>query len=135
MLNAAIKKYQNNLLTAAQVIDELIKLAKDIKEADKRGDSLGLTEDEIAFYDALAENESAGQVLGDDKLKELARILVGKVRENASIDWNVRESARARMRVMVKRLLNQYGYPPDAQEIATDTVLKQAELLAGEGVS
>ena len=131
MLHAAIKRYQNNLLTAAQVIDELIKLAQDVKEADKRGEGLGLTEDEIAFYDALAENESAGQVLGDDKLKELARILVGRVRENATIDWSVRESARARMRVMVKRLLNQYGYPPDAQALATETVLKQAELLAG----
>lgn len=134
MLSASIKKYQNNLLTAAQVIDELIKLAQDIKEADKRGENLGLNEDEIAFYDALAQNESAGKVLGDDKLKDLARILVGKVRENATIDWSLRESARARMRVMVKRLLNQYGYPPDLQEIATDTVLKQAELFAGESM-
>ncbi len=132
MLHAAIKKYQNNLLTAAQVIDELIKLAKDVQDADKRGDGLGLSEDEVAFYDALAQNESAEKVLGDDKLKELARILVGRVRENATIDWNVRESARARMRVMVKRLLNQYGYPPDFQESATDTVIEQAELLAGE---
>jgi type I restriction enzyme R subunit len=132
MLHAAIKRYQNNLLTAAQVIEELIKLAKDIKEADKRGELLGLSEDEIAFYDALAQNESAEKVLGDDKLKELARILVGKVRENATIDWSVRESARARMRVMVKRLLNQYGYPPDFQESATETVLEQAELFAGE---
>ena len=134
MLSASIKKYQNNLLTAAQVTDELIKLAQDIKEADKRGENLGLNEDEIAFYDALAQNESAGKVLGDDKLKDLARILVGKVRENATIDWSLRESARARMRVMVKRLLNQYGYPPDLQEIATDTVLKQAELFAGESM-
>lgn len=134
MLHAAIKRYQNNLLTAAQVIDELIKLAKDVQEADKRGEVLGLTEDEIAFYDALAQNESAGMVLGDDKLKELARILVGKVRENATIDWSVRESARARMRVMVKRLLSQYGYPPDFQEKATETVLEQAELFAGEEV-
>ena len=135
MLHAAIKKYQNNLLTAAQIIEELITLARDIQEADKRGEDLGLSEDEIAFYDALAQNESATKVLGDDKLKELARILVGRVRENATIDWSVRESTRARMRVMVKRLLNQYGYPPDAQEIATDTVLQQAELLAGESVN
>lgn len=134
MLHAAIKKYQNNLLTAAQVIDELIKLAKDIKEADKRGENLGLSEDEIAFYDALSQNESAEKVLGDDKLKELARILVGKVRENATIDWSVRESARARMRVMVKRLLSQYGYPQDFQESATETVLEQAELFAGENI-
>lgn len=134
MLHAAIKRYQNNLLTAAQVIDELIKLAKDVQEADKRGEILGLTEDEIAFYDALSQNESAEQIMGDDKLKELARILVGKVRENATIDWNVRESARARMRVMVKRLLNQYGYPPDFQEKATETVLEQAEVFAGEEV-
>lgn len=132
MLHGAIKKYQNNLLTAAQVIDELIKLAKDIKEADKRGESLGLSEDEIAFYDALTENESAEKILGDEKLKDLARILVGRVRENATIDWSVRESSRARMRVMVKRLLSQYGYPPDKQEVATDTVLKQAELLTSE---
>lgn len=134
MLHAAIKKYQNNLLTAAQVIDELIKLAKDVKEADKRGEKIGLSDDEIAFYDALSQNESAEKVLGDDKLKELARILVGKVRENATIDWSVRESARARMRVMVKRLLNQYGYPPDFQEEATQTVLEQAELFAGESI-
>lgn len=132
MLYGSIKKYQNNLLTAAQVIDELIKLAKDIKEADKRGENLGLSEDEIAFYDALVENESAERILGDEKLKDLARVLVGRVRENATIDWSVRESSRARMRVMVKRLLNQYGYPPDKQEIATDTVLKQAELLTSE---
>lgn len=132
MLQSAIKRYQNNLLTAAQVIDELIKLAQDVKKADKRGEDLGLTSDEVAFYDALSENESASQVLGDDTLRDLAKILVGKVRENATIDWSVRESARARMRVMVKRLLNQYGYPPDAQAIATETVLKQAELFAGE---
>jgi type I restriction enzyme R subunit len=134
MLHAAIKRYQNNLLTAAQVRDELIKLAQEVKEADKRGENLGLTDDEIAFYDALAQNESAEKILGDDKLKELARILVGKVRENATIDWSVRESARARMRVMVKRLLNQFGYPPDFQEKATETVIEQAELLAGEEI-
>ncbi|MFA7309176.1 MAG: type I restriction endonuclease subunit R [Patescibacteria group bacterium] len=134
MLHNAIKKYQNNLLTAAQVIDELIKLAKDVKEADKRGETLGLTEDEIAFYDALSQNESAEKVLGDDKLKELARILVGRVRENATIDWSLRETSRARMRVMVRRLLNQYGYPPDFQEIATETVLEQAELFAKEEI-
>ncbi len=134
MLHAAIKKYQNNLLTAAQVIEELIKLAHEVREADKRGENLGLSDDEIAFYDALVQNESAGEVLGDETLRELARILVARVRENATIDWSLRESARARMRIMVKRLLNQYGYPPDAQEIATDTVLKQAELFAGESV-
>ncbi|MBU6231840.1 type I restriction endonuclease subunit R [Patescibacteria group bacterium] len=132
MLQASIKRYQNNLLTAAQVIEELINLAKDIQTADKEGKDLGLSEDEIAFYDALAQNESATKILGNNKLRDLARVLVGRVRENATIDWNVRESARARMRVMVRRLLNQYGYPPDAQEIATDTVLKQAELMAGE---
>jgi type I restriction enzyme R subunit len=134
MLHAAIKRYQNNLLTAAQIIDELIKLAQEVKESDKRGDIMGLTQDEMAFYDALAQNESAEQILGDDKLKELARILVSKVRENATIDWNIRESARARMRVMVKRLLNQYGYPPDFQENATETVLEQAEIFTGEEI-
>lgn len=132
MLHASIKKYQNNLLTAAQVIEELIKLAKEVQLADKHGKDLGLTDDEIAFYDALAQNKSAQKILGDSKLRDLARVLVGRVRENATIDWSVRESARARMRVMVRRLLSQYGYPPDAQEIATDTVLKQAELMAGE---
>jgi len=132
MLDAAIKKYQNNLLTAAQVIEELINIAKEIKESDKRGENLGLTEDEIAFYDALVENGSAKGVLGDDTLRELAQILVQKVKANTAIDWTIKESIQAKLRVIVKRILRQYGYPPDKQLIATENILKQAELFADE---
>ncbi|MCC7357027.1 type I restriction endonuclease subunit R [Candidatus Uhrbacteria bacterium] len=130
MLELAIKKYQNNLLTAAQVIEELIKLAEEIKTADLRGTKLGLTEDEIAFYDALLINGSAKEILGDDTLRDIARILVKKVKENTTIDWTIKESVQARLRVIVKRVLNQYGYPPDKQKLATDNILKQAELFA-----
>lgn len=130
MLELAIKKYQNNLLTAAQVIEELIKLAEEIKTADLRGTNLGLTEDEIAFYDALLINGSAKEILGDDTLRDIARILVKKVKENTTIDWTIKESVQARLRVIVKRVLNQYGYPPDKQKLATDNILKQAELFA-----
>jgi len=132
MLDTAIKKYQNNLLTAAQVIDELINIAKEIKASDERGEDLGLTEDEIAFYDALAINGSAKEVLGDDTLRELARILVEKVKANTAIDWTIKESVQAKLRVVVKRILRQYGYPPDKQKLATENILKQAELFADE---
>lgn len=130
MLEKTIKKYQNNLLTASEVIQELIELAKHIRTEDARGKDLGLSEDEIAFYDALAENESAREVLGDDKLRDLARVLVDKVRGSTTIDWTIRENVQARLRVLVKRTLAQFGYPPDKQAIATETVLKQAELFA-----
>lgn len=130
LLEKTIKKYQNNLLTATEVIQELIELAKNIREADARGKELGLSDDEIAFYDALAENENAKDVLGDEKLRDLARVLVDKVRKNTTIDWTIRENVQARLRVLVKRTLAQYGYPPDKQAIATETVLKQAELFA-----
>ena len=130
MLERAVKEYQNNLITAAQVIEELIKLAKDIRKEDQRFEGLGLSEDEIAFYDALADNDSAKMTLGDDKLRELARILVVKVKSNTSIDWTIKESIQAKLRVLVKRTLNQFGYPPDMQKIATENVLKQAEMLA-----
>lgn len=130
MLDAAIKKYQNNLLTAAQVIEELINIAKEIKASDERGEDLGLTEDEIAFYDALAINGSAKEVLGNDTLRELARILVQKVKANTAIDWTIKESVQAKLRVIVKRILRQYGYPPDKQKLATENILKQAELFA-----
>lgn len=129
MLEEAIRKYQNRAIEAAEVIDELIKLAKEMRQAQNRGDQLGLTEDEIAFYDALEVNDSAVMVLGDDTLKLIAQELVEKVRQSVSIDWTVRENARAQIRVMVKRILRKYGYPPDKQEKATQTVLKQAELL------
>ncbi|MBI2120172.1 MAG: type I restriction endonuclease subunit R [Parcubacteria group bacterium] len=132
MLQSAIKKYQNNLLTASEVIQELINIAKEIKKADARGEDLGLTEDEVAFYDALADNDSAKDVMNDITLRELARELVEKVRGSTTIDWTIRENAKARLRVLVKRTLNKYGYPPDKQAIATETVLKQAELFADE---
>jgi len=132
MLDAAIKKYQNKLLTAAQVIEELIRIAREIKVSDERGENLGLTEDEIAFYDALAMNESAKEVLGDETLRDLARILVQKVKANTSIDWTIKDSIKARLRVIVKRVLRQYGYPPDKQKLATENILKQAELFANE---
>ena len=130
MLESSIKRYQNNLLTTAEIIQELIKIAKEVKEADREGERLGLTTDEVAFYNALETNDSAVAVLGDDTLKEIAREIADKVRANATIDWSIRESARAKMMVIVKRTLTKYGYPPDKQAKAIDTVLKQAELLA-----
>ena len=135
MLEQAIRKYQNKLLTAAQVINELIDLAREVRKADSRGEQLNMTSEELSFYDALANNESAREVLGHDKLRELAILLVERVKQNASIDWNIKESVRARMKVIVKRLLRRYGYPPDKQAIATETVLKQAELLTEEWVN
>jgi type I restriction enzyme R subunit len=131
MLEGSIKRYQLNLLTTAEIIQELIELAKDIKAADKRGQDLGLQEDELAFYDALEVNDSAVQVLGDDQLRVIAKELADKIRTNATIDWTIKESVRAKLMVLVRRTLNKYGYPPDKQAKAVDTVLKQAELLAG----
>jgi len=130
MLEAAIKRYQNNLITAAQVIEELIKIAKEVRESDRRGEDLGLTEDEIAFYDALANNPSAREILGDAQLRDLARILVKEVKSSKSIDWTIKENVQARLRVAVKRILRKYGYPPDQEKIATANILKQAELFA-----
>ena len=130
MLEGAIKRYQNNLLTTAEIIQELINIAKEIKEADQEGERLGLSIDEVAFYNALEVNDNAVQVLGDETLKEIAREIADKVRSNATIDWTIRESARAKLMVLVKRTLTKYGYPPDKQQKAIDTVLRQAELLA-----
>lgn len=130
MLETAIKKYQNNLLTTAEIIQELIDIARQIKEADREGEKLGLNNDEVAFYNALEINDSAVHVLGDETLREIAKEIADKVRSNATIDWTIRESARAKLMVLVKRTLNKYGYPPDKQAKAIDTVLKQAELLA-----
>jgi len=135
MLDAAINKYKNNLLTASEVIEELIRVAREIRESDKRGESWGLSNEEIAFYDALADNDSAREVMGDDKLRDIARLLVDKVKKKATFDWINKESARATLRVAVKRILREYGYPPDQQIIATDNVLKQAENYADEWVS
>lgn len=130
MLEDVIKRYQNNLLTTAQIIEELIRIAKEINAADRRGEYLGLSKDELAFYDALEVNDSAVKVLGDETLRTIARELAEKVRNNATIDWTVKESVRARLMVMVRRTLNKYGYPPDKQQQAIDTVMKQAEVLA-----
>jgi type I restriction enzyme, R subunit len=130
MLEGAIKKYQNNLLSTAEIIQELIEIAKEIRASDQRGTELGLKEDEIAFYDALEINDSAVKVLGDDTLRMIAHEIADKVKANATIDWTIRESARAKLMVLVRRTLNKYGYPPDKQQKAIETVLKQAELLA-----
>jgi len=135
MLEKTIRKYQNRAIEAAQVIEELIELAKEMREAQRRGDDLGMTDDEIAFYDALEVNDSAVQVLGDETLKTIAQELVIAVRRSVTIDWTVRENARAQIRVIVKRILRKYGYPPDKQEKATQTVLEQAEVLCKEWVS
>lgn len=130
MLEKAIKAYQNRAIETAQVIEELIALAKEMREADRQGQALGLTDDEIAFYDALETNDSAVAVLGDETLKKIARELVDTVKRNVTIDWAVRENVRAKLRVMVRRILRKYGYPPDMQEKATLTVIEQAELLS-----
>ena len=130
MLEETLRRYQNRAIEAAQVIEELIQLARDIREANARGEALGLSEDELAFYDALETNDSAVQVLGDETLQAIARELVEKVRSNVTIDWTMRENVRAQLRVLVKRILRKHGYPPDKQEKATRTVLEQAEVLS-----
>jgi type I restriction enzyme R subunit len=129
-LEDAVARYHANAITTAEVLQELIQLAKDIRAARQRGEESGLSDEEIAFYDALAENESAVQVMGDDKLRVIAHELLVSLRENVSVDWAHRESARARMRVLVKRILRKYGYPPDLQDAAVQTVLQQAEALS-----
>jgi type I restriction enzyme R subunit len=129
MLDQAVRRYQSRSIETAQVIEDLIRLAKDIREAEARGEDLGLTEDELAFYDALEVNDSAVMVLGDETLKAIARELVETVRKNVTIDWTIRENVRAQLRVYVKRILRKHGYPPDKQELATKTVLEQAEAL------
>ena len=134
-LAKTIKKYQNRTIEAAKIIAELVGLAKEMKEAQSRGEDTGLTEDEIAFYDALIQNESAEDILGDDTLKLIARDLVESIKNNLNIDWNVRESVRAKMRVKIKRLLKKYDYPPDKREDATNLVLKQAEVLYPEFIN
>jgi type I restriction enzyme R subunit len=130
MLERTIHSYQNRAIEVAEVVAELIELAKEMREANKRGEALKLSEDELAFYDALEVNDSAVRVLGDDTLKGIARELVRRVHENVTIDWTVKENVRAKLRVMVRRTLRKYGYPPDKQEKATQTVLEQAELIA-----
>jgi type I restriction enzyme R subunit len=129
MLEKSLARYQNRAIETAQVIEELIALARELREADRRGDELGLTQDEIAFYDALEVNDSAVQVLGDATLRIIAQELVKAVRNSVTIDWTVRENVRAQMRVLIKRILRRYGYPPDKQARATELVLEQAEVL------
>jgi type I restriction enzyme R subunit len=132
MLESAVRRYQNRTIDAAQVITELIELAKTVRDASRRGEELGLTDEELAFYDALAQNQSAVEVMGTRELAVIAVELVKQVRRHVSIDWTIKQAARARMRVLVKRILRQYGYPPDLRDEATKTVLEQAELLAAE---
>ena len=132
MLDSSITRYHNKIITAAEVIDELIKLSKTIVDKDKDAENMGLTTYEYAFYSAVADNESARELMGKDKLRELAVVLTETIRNNSSIDWTIKEKDRAKMKVAVKRLLRKYGYPPDMQLLATETVLKQAELIAEE---
>ncbi|MCB8520891.1 type I restriction endonuclease subunit R [Enterococcus faecium] len=131
MLNGSIDKYNKRTIETSKVIEELIQMAKEMSEAVQRGEDLGLSRDEIAFYDALADHETAKEVLGDDTLKAIAHELTVAIKNNMSVDWSVRESARAKMRVTVRRLLKKYGYPPDLQKMAVDKIVQQAELMAG----
>lgn len=135
MLENSIKKYHNKVITAAEVIEELIKLSKDIQTMDKEPEELGLTSFEYAFYTAVANNASAKELMSKEKLRELSVVLTERVKANASIDWTIKESVRAKLKVIVKRTLRQFGYPPDMQLLATETVLKQAEMIADELVS
>ena len=130
MLDRTVRRYANRAVEAAQVIEELIQLAREMREANSRGEALGLTENELAFYDALGTNDSAVRVLGDETLRDIARELVETVRNNVRIDWTLRENVRANLRRLVKRILRKHGYPPDKQEKATRTVLEQAEVLS-----
>ena len=132
MLEASINKYHNKVITAVEVIDELIGLSKQIIEQDKAAHDLGLTEYEYAFYSAVADNKSAVELMGKDKLRELAVVLTETIRNNVTIDWEIKENVRAKMRVAVKRLLRRFGYPPDMQLLATETVIKQAEMISAE---
>jgi type I restriction enzyme R subunit len=129
MLERTIRLYQNRSIDAAQVIAELVELAREMREAHKRGEDLHMTEEELAFYDALEVNDAAVKIMGDAILRQIAHELVEIIRRNVTIDWTVKESARAKLRTLVKRLLRKYDYPPDKQEKATETVLEQAELL------
>jgi type I restriction enzyme R subunit len=132
MLENAINKYQNKIITAAEVIDELIKLSQEIQQLDKQPAEMGLSEFEYAFYTAVASNNNAKELMSKEKLRELAVAITNQIKQNASIDWTIKESAKAKLKVIVKRILRKFGYPPDMQKLATETVLKQAELIARE---
>jgi type I restriction enzyme, R subunit len=129
MLERTIRKYQNRSIDTAEVIAQLVDLARDMRESQKRGEELHLSDEELAFYDALEVNDSAVKIMGDEVLRQIAHDLVDTVRRNVTIDWTVKKSVRAKLRMMVKRILRKYGYPPDKQERATITVLEQAEVL------
>ena len=135
MLENAIKKYQNKVISAAEVMEELIKISKEIVTSDDEAKRMGLSEYEYAFYSAVAHNNSARELMQQDKLRELAVVLTQKIRENATIDWTIKESVKSKLKVIVKRILRQYGYPPDMQLLATETVLKQAEMMASDLMS
>ena len=126
MLENAIKKYHNKVLTAAEVMEELIALSKEVTAMDAEASQMGLTDFEYAFYTAVADNDSARSLMQKDKLRELAVVLTDRVRQNTSIDWTIKESVKAKLKVIVKRTLRQFGYPPDMQMLATETVMKQA---------
>ena len=130
-LEEAIRKYQNRSLEAAAILNELVEMARELREANRRGEELGLTE-EVAFYDALEVNDTAVKILGDETLKTMSRELFEADKNHTTIDWTVKESLRARLRTLVKRILRKYGYPPDKQEAAAQTVLAQAEELSGQ---
>jgi type I restriction enzyme R subunit len=132
MLEDSLQRYHNKVVSAVDVIEELIKLSKEIQQADKEPAEMGLSDYEYAFYTAIADNKSARELMQKEKLKELAIALYQRVRQNATIDWTIKESVRAKLKVMVKRTLRQYGYPPDMEALATETVLKQAEIIADE---
>ena len=134
MLERSIRAYQNRTIEAAQVIEKLIEIAREMRQAQDRGDALGLSEEELAFYDALETNDSAVEVLGDETLKTIAIELVETVRKSVTIDWTIKESVRAKIRLAVKRILRKHGYPPDKQAKATQTVLEQAEVLCKDWV-
>ena len=134
MLISVIQRYQSRTIDTAQVILELIELAKAMNKAQAEGQALGLSTAELAFYEALGVNDSAVKVLGDNVLKQIARDLTESIRKNATIDWNKRDAVRAKMRVMIRRLLRKYDYPPDKQESAVETIIEQAEKLCGDGM-
>ena len=135
LLDRTIKRYTNRSVEAAQVIEELVQLARQVREEKNRGKVLEMSNDEVAFYDALYANDSAVKVLGDEILRKIALELTFTIRKSVTIDWTVRESVQAAIRLKVRKILRKYGYPPDMEKMATDTVLKQAELLAENWVT
>lgn len=131
-LEESINRYHNRAIEMSEIIDALIALAQEMNEAGKRGEKLGLTQDEVAFYDALTANESAVDILGDMQLRAIAAEVAATVRQNTTVDWTVRETARANLRRLVRRVLRKHGYPPDKQEAATELVIEQAQLMGAE---